>query len=78
MCFLNPNVLGIRTLLSSDGIWKHYTSANSDQKIFDYRGALSKQGTSIFSNWIVNYARLAKQMAETVGIELTGSSEFAE
>ena len=79
IAFLNPNFLGVRTLLSTDGTWKHYTSANYDQKgIFNYRGGLSKQGVHIFGKWILNYVRLAKQMADTVGIEITGRSEFAD
>ena len=70
--FLDPNCMGIKTMLSADNIWIHHTPTgyHYQRKMFDPTGRLTLNGHFIYTEWLQSFYSMARKIASQLNLPL--------
>ena len=70
--FIDPNCMGIKTMLNADGIWAYHTPTgyHYPRRMFDPTGRLTLSGHFIYTEWLQSFYSMARKIAAQLSLQL--------
>ena len=70
--FLDPNCMGIKTMLNADNIWTYHTPTgyHYQRRMFDPTGRLTLNGHFIYTEWLQSFYSMARRIATQLSLQL--------